>query len=315
MNNSTRQRSEGKKRLGQMLVEAGIIDEIQLTVALGAQNDSGLRLGKQLLKLGFVEERDLSVFLKDDTDLGVPLPMRSISIEALKAVPEELAFRHKVVPLAIVGKTLVLAIPDPKDLKTLDELSFVLGKNIQPVRAFEWEIESALLKFYKHFSDDELSKLTNISEAGQQYCNAAGAFGSEKLLQQSREDLNAQDTVPVTPPSTTQARPGRPPQSPLGRVSLPQRPAERRGPLTPKPLRGRPQPTTAPPAAAASPNENMGNETGSNVNRISSVLSDAAANLNSSDVLQGIIDLLLNKKLISENELKELLIKLGKGRK
>ena len=60
--------NDGKRKLlGQMLVEANLIDEIQLTVALGAQNDSGLKLGKQLLKLGFVEEGDLAMFLKDET--------------------------------------------------------------------------------------------------------------------------------------------------------------------------------------------------------------------------------------------------------
>lgn len=205
----TRQR----KRLGEMLIEAGLIDEIQLTVALGLQKESGLKLGKQLLKLGFVEEADLALFLKDETDMGVPLTKRKISPDAIKSVPEKIAFKYKVVPVACVGRTIVIATADPDDIKTMDNLAFEIGKKLHPVRAFEWDIESALLKFYKGFSEDELSMLTNRSSVADQYDSAHWTVGNEVLVQ------SPHDNRAITPPPT--ARPGETVYTDQGPVKMP----------------------------------------------------------------------------------------------
>jgi len=303
-----------------MLVDAGIIDEIQLTVALGAQNDTGLRLGRQLLKLGFVEERDLAMFLKEDTDLGIPLPKRNISREALKAVPEALAFKHRVVPLAIVGKTLVLAIPDPKDIKTIDELSLVLGKKIQPVRAFEWEIESALLKFYKHFTDEELETLTSMSSAGEQYHKATWAFGSEVLLDKTMADLNGKETAAQTSPKRRAVEPTKATSPPVT-MKAPTRPAQQ------QPHVNRPQPGVRQAAAEAPASKKEKEEfivehtsqtekdTTRSAMRASRALSDTIVNMKNADILQAIIDLLMDKKVITEKELIDRLIKLDEDLK
>lgn len=302
-----------RKMLGQMLIEAGLIDEIQLTVALGAQKESGLKIGKQLLKLGFVEEGDLAMFLKDDSDVGIPLPQRRISPEALKSVPEAIAFQYKVVPLALVGKSLVLALADPSDLKTIDELSFKLGKNIHPVRAFEWDIESALLKFYKGFSDDELSMLTNVSSVGEQYANAQWSFGNQVLLDEP--------TIVKAPPKPAAAPAPQRPDPPTARTQEPAaRPAPSRAPQTPP----QPQPAVrpVPPPAAPVPDEDL--STGGaweslldqiehtshswdrqpfQKSRAARILSKAALNLKSNEVLEALIDLLMDKRIVSEEEL------------
>jgi hypothetical protein len=172
---------ETKKRLGERLVDAGLIDEIQLTVALGMQKQTGLKIGQQLLKLGFLSEEELSPFLSDAVDMSVSLSQRNISPQTLRAVSQDLAFRYKVIPVAFDGKTIVLAMSDPDDIKTVDDLAFRLSKKIHPVRALEWDIDTALLKYYSDFTDEEIAKLTSASSAAKTYQDAQWATGGQEV--------------------------------------------------------------------------------------------------------------------------------------
>jgi hypothetical protein len=171
-----------KKKLGDILVEAGLIDEVQLSVALGMQNQSGLKLGAQLLKLGFVQERELSAVLRKQLGIQLSLAERTIPPQAVQSVPMDLAFKYKVMPVAFDGKTVLLAMANPADLETVDALTFQLGKRIKPVHALEWEIDSALLRFYQDFSLDELDQLTSASRSADQYQKMTWSVGAETVL-------------------------------------------------------------------------------------------------------------------------------------
>lgn len=169
-----------KKMLGQRLIEMGAIDEIQLSVALGMQKQTGIKIGQQLMKLGFIDEKQLTEALKDELEHQMPLIKRTITPQTIKSVPEEMAFQYKVMPVAFAGKTLILAVSDPNDIGVIDDLSFRLGLTIKPIKAFEWDIENALLKYYKFFSDEELEMLTNASDVARQYENTQWTFDHEK---------------------------------------------------------------------------------------------------------------------------------------
>jgi hypothetical protein len=171
-----------KKKLGDVLVEAGLIDEVQLSVALGLQKQSGLKLGSQLLKLGFVQERELSAVLRKQLGIQLSLTERTIPSQAIQSVPMDLAFKYKVMPVAFDGKTILLAMTNPADLETVDALTFQLGKRIKPVHALEWEIDSALLRFYQDFSLDELDRLTSASRSADQYQKMTWNVGAETVL-------------------------------------------------------------------------------------------------------------------------------------
>ncbi len=183
---SSQVQSEPKKKLGERLIDAGLIDEIQLAVALGMQKQTGLKLGQQLLKLGFLSEEELSPFLSEQVDMSISLSQRNISAQTIKSIPQDLAFKYKVCPVAFDGKTIVLAMSDPKDITVIDDLVFRLGKKIHPVRALEWDIDTALLKYYSDFTDDELSKLTSASSAAQTYQSAQWTDEDEEHLRRSK---------------------------------------------------------------------------------------------------------------------------------
>ncbi len=123
------------KKLGEMLVEAGLINPAQLQEALRHQRIAGGRMGSNLVALGFVSEDVLMDFLAHQT--GVPrLDLRSLDVpqQVLQRIPRRLADQLNVLPVALKEpKSLVLAMADPSDLNAIDSARFASGLNIEPV--------------------------------------------------------------------------------------------------------------------------------------------------------------------------------------
>ncbi|MEJ2253441.1 MAG: hypothetical protein P8Y75_03595 [Nitrospirota bacterium] len=138
-----------RKRLGEMLLEAGLIDEMQLAVALGEQKQWGGKLGAELLRLGFVAERELALVLEEQLGIRwIQLFDRDIPEEVLRLVPADLATSYLVIPVEYDGKTLTLAATNPMDLEVMDTLQFLLGKRIRPLMALEPDIIAAIVRHY-----------------------------------------------------------------------------------------------------------------------------------------------------------------------
>ncbi len=135
-----------KKKLGELLLAAGLIDENHLKVALAYQEEWGGRLGSILIKKGFVFEKDMMTILENQ--LGI----ESISLDAverpsdevLNMVRTDIAKKFVIFPLRFEGKSLLLATSDPTDLKTLDDIGFLLGFRIKPLLALESDILRAI---------------------------------------------------------------------------------------------------------------------------------------------------------------------------
>ncbi len=139
----------GHTALGALLVERGLINESQLDVAIQEQKSSGRRLGQVLVEHGVVTPDALLEVLS--AQLGVPttrVNAYTVNPEALAALPEKVARRHTAFPLQKTGATLLVALPMPKDLAALDDLRFASGCEIQTVLALEDEIVAALNRYY-----------------------------------------------------------------------------------------------------------------------------------------------------------------------
>ncbi len=142
-----------KKKLGEMLIEAGVIDDLQLRSALGHQKQWGGRLASTLINLNLVNERSIASIL--EKKLGqkcISLEDIQIQPEALKKINYDIARKQSILPLDFDKKTLTIAMSDPTDLKIIDELSFRFGVRIKPVLAIESSINKALDKYYKDTS-------------------------------------------------------------------------------------------------------------------------------------------------------------------
>jgi len=150
------------KKLGERLVEAGIITEAGLHRALTAQRVFGGHLGTSLLELGYLDEETLGEALSSIT--GVPYAdfdaLSRIPYSVIRSLPARLVEKHKVVPLRLEGRTLHLAMIDPKNLLALDEISFVTGYRLVPMVAPEVRILQVLEKYYNLPRDQRQMDLT-----------------------------------------------------------------------------------------------------------------------------------------------------------
>ena len=136
-------------RLGEMLLEAGLIDQFQLDSALSMQRNLGGRIGSALVKLGYLPEDTIMEFLESQSkfsrvslhDLDIPLAVMSI-------LPAEKLRHLLVVPIEMrqIGqeKTLRVAMTDPTNNQLISNLQFVTGCRVLPVLASEEEIRQAL---------------------------------------------------------------------------------------------------------------------------------------------------------------------------
>jgi type IV pilus assembly protein PilB len=139
------------KKLGELLKDAGLIDNFQLESALSHQRNWGGRLGAVLVEMEFVSEADVAKVIAEK--LRIPyanLFAPEISEATLKLIKPELAKKYAVVPVKKEPGGVVVAMSDPLDIGVIDELRFITGFNIKPALALESEIKDAIRKYYDH---------------------------------------------------------------------------------------------------------------------------------------------------------------------
>jgi hypothetical protein len=139
----------GVKKLGDMLKEAGLIDDFQLQSALSHQRNWGGKLGSILIELEFVREEDLARVMSDILRIPyINLFEPEIPEAVIKTIKGDIAKKHHVVPVKKEGGALTLAMFDPLDIEAMDEVRFITGLNIKPSLAMGSEIKDAIKKYY-----------------------------------------------------------------------------------------------------------------------------------------------------------------------
>lgn len=161
--------SRNVAKVGEILLDAGIIDDMQLAAALGEQSQWGSRLGATLVKMGMVSEADLIRALA----LQHGLPVASVSGKRIPAdvialVPARIAFDHGVLPLFVKPgdqtSCLFLGMEDPSNLAVLDDLSFRTGLEIQPVMVGPTELSEGIDRFYLRDGERSVSESSADNE-------------------------------------------------------------------------------------------------------------------------------------------------------
>lgn len=138
-------------RLGEMLLEAGLIDQFQLESALSMQRNLGGRIGSALVKLGYLSEETIMEFLETQVKYArVSLEDFAIPEDLLRLLSLERMREWLVVPVELRRvnneKALRVAMTDPTHLKLIDDLQFTTGCRILPVLAEEADILRAIEK-------------------------------------------------------------------------------------------------------------------------------------------------------------------------
>jgi len=142
-----------RPRLGELMVQQGLISQDQLRIALTEQEHSDLPLGRQLVLLGFVTETMVRDVVADTIGYeSVDLSNIVADEEALQLVPEDFSRRYQLLPIAYeeAAKILVVAMADMFNVVVLDQLRAMLGGRIQikPLLATEAQLEEYIDHFY-----------------------------------------------------------------------------------------------------------------------------------------------------------------------
>lgn len=138
-----------RKRIGEILIQAGLLDNAGLRAALVEQRRWGGHLGRVLIDMKLVTEEALVQALSHQLNFPtVELDKVEISDQVLDLVPGELAEQHSLVPFNRDGKFLDVAMSDPTNLGIIDELRIRTQLNVRPYLAGPKMIERALGRCY-----------------------------------------------------------------------------------------------------------------------------------------------------------------------
>ncbi|WP_047551932.1 GspE/PulE family protein [Methylotenera sp. G11] len=169
-----------KLRIGELMVQQGLISNDQLRIALIEQEHNDLPLGRLLVRLGFVTEamvRDTlaSTIGTESIDLSTVVA----DIEALQMVPQDFSRRYHLLPVAYeqASGIMVVAMADLFNVVALDQLRAMLGGKIQlkPVLAAEAQLEEFIDQFYGYeLSVDGILREIETGEIDYQSLSAAG---------------------------------------------------------------------------------------------------------------------------------------------
>ena len=143
-----------KTKLGEMLLEAGLIDEFQLKAALGEQARWGNHLGETLVHLGYLTETDLVRALAYHHGFpAIQLEGKQVEPEILALLPVEVAEEYQCIPLfksrVAGGEVLYLGMAHPEDLRIIDDVSFRAGLPVRPVVVGPVQLRAAISAFYR----------------------------------------------------------------------------------------------------------------------------------------------------------------------
>ncbi|HVT03589.1 MAG TPA: hypothetical protein VHL58_09485 [Thermoanaerobaculia bacterium] len=138
-----------KQNLGQMLVAANLIDEVQMRIALSEQEQTGKKFGSTLVTLNFIDENVLAAFLSKQVDIPcISLLHIDIPKKVLRRMPGRLARDCGAIPIRLADGGLEVAMVDPTDRDYIRVLETGCGMPIIPLIAPQSSIAKMVEKFY-----------------------------------------------------------------------------------------------------------------------------------------------------------------------
>jgi len=143
-----------RQNLGDMLLAANLIDEVQMQIALAEQKQNGKRFGSTLVELKFIDENVLAAFLSKQIDVPcISLLHVDIPKKVLRKLPRAAAIECRAVPVRVDGERLEVAMTDPTDIEVLDTLEKAAGMTVSPLIAPQSSIATMIERCYPEERD------------------------------------------------------------------------------------------------------------------------------------------------------------------
>lgn len=184
-------------KLGEMLVESGKLTQAELDETLKSQVIFGGKIGTNLIEMGYIEEDELAQFLSKK--LGFPCASKdqiaNLTPQALKLIPEDIVKKYRVIPLGLDKKKLYVAMEDPSNLASIDEISFITGFIVMPMIATELSI---ILGLEKHYGIKRETRYITVANGGRRRARAEAA--ETKSAPAAAPPAKPKETKPAPPP-------------------------------------------------------------------------------------------------------------------
>lgn len=148
-NDSQRKDISSRRKLGDLLVEIGLLTTEQLIEGLKIHKKSGERLGEVLVSSNLISEEEIAFALAMQLKIPyVDLSSQRIEGSVIEIIPEQVSRKFICLPLSLKENILNVTMADPLDLHIMKDLQFITGFNIQPSISTSSQILDALLKHY-----------------------------------------------------------------------------------------------------------------------------------------------------------------------
>ena len=136
-------------RLGELLVQKGYINDVQLLQALAESKRQKIPIGSTLFKLGFITLEQLKEILHLQTGYDLVTPEQLAGQEKfIKILPEDFIKTNKIIPISSDGKTLILGVVTPVKPDVLKEIIYLTGQNPKQLLMTHYEFENSLNTFF-----------------------------------------------------------------------------------------------------------------------------------------------------------------------
>ncbi|MEB3245066.1 MAG: ATPase, T2SS/T4P/T4SS family [Vampirovibrionales bacterium] len=171
-----------RKRLGEVLIDMGLVTEADMKVALVESKEAGVQIGEILVKKGKITREDLGAALGRQFGLRyVNISEMVIDKQTLELLPDEIIHDKQVIPITNASGRLVVAMVDPNDRTVIDEITFVTGMRPLSVVTTQYDFQ----QFYKkHLSNRSADSLLEVLSANDANANSGGQL---EMLRQEQE--------------------------------------------------------------------------------------------------------------------------------
>jgi type IV pilus assembly protein PilB len=156
----------GRRRIGDLFVGHGLIDEQQLAEALEVQRQTGGRLGEILVGLGHISSMDASRILAERLSMPfVDLGNSTVDELIAQRIPEEIARRYRAIPLEESEGIMRVAMVDPTDVFALDDLQVITSCQIMPVVADAFQLAAVANRIWtRPTMESQIDDASDLSE-------------------------------------------------------------------------------------------------------------------------------------------------------
>jgi type IV pilus assembly protein PilB len=138
-----------RKRLGEILVEGGLLTQKQLDEALPFQKKSNLKLGQFLVQEGIVSESQIVDLVSTQLRLEKYRPDKySVDVDLAKLLPADTAHKYQAAPLQKNGLLLTIAMMDPLDINALDAIEMYTNCEVEAIICTEQHLNQLLSSLY-----------------------------------------------------------------------------------------------------------------------------------------------------------------------